>query len=50
MDEHPDIDIREMIAVSVTAVTSKTRKTPYNKIKDFRPRGCHSENAKICIH
>ena len=50
LDEHPDIDIREMIAVSVTAVTSKTRKTPYIIIKDLEHRGCHSENAKICIN
>ena len=31
------VDIREMRVVSVTAVMSKTRKTPYIIIKDFRP-------------
>ena len=38
------------MSVSVTAVISKTRKTPYIIIKDFGPRVCHSENAKICIN
>ena len=50
LDEHLEIEIREIRAVSVTAVMSKTRKTPYIIIKDFGPRGCHSENTKICIN
>ena len=40
-------EIRE---VSVTAVTSEKCKSSYIIIKDFEHRGCHSENAKICIN
>ena len=50
LGEHPEVDIREMRAVSVTAVMSKMRKTSYIIIKDFGPTGCHSENVKICIN
>ena len=50
MDEHLEIKIHEIREVFVTAVASKTRETPYIIIKDYGPRGCHSENAEISLN